>query len=144
MYTFKKSIFINRPKQDVFDIVSNPANAAKWRNTVESAEWISQGSTGVGSRLRQVSRFMGRKQENTIEVTVWEPPNRLTQKIIVGPVFEHTFELQSMQNGTNFTVTGRMEIKGILKLMAGMAVRQSEKMLESELNTLKLLIEDNH
>ena len=142
MITFKKYIFINRPKQEVFDFVSNPTNASKWRSTIESAEWLSQGPVGVGSKLRQVSKFMGRKQENTAEVTVWEPPNYIAQKIVDGPSFEHAFELQSKDNGTEFAVTGKMEVKGILKLMAGMMVRQSEKMLEAELNTLKVLLEE--
>ena len=143
MITFKKHIFINRPKQEVFDFVSDPANAAKWRGTIQSAEWISQGSIGIGSRIRQVSKFMGWKQENTTEVTAWEPPNHITQKMIDGPLFEHTFEFQSKQNGTDFTVTGTMEIKGLLRLLTGLMVRQSENMLEAELSTLKLILEEN-
>jgi len=143
MITFKKHIFINRPKQEVFDFVSDPANAAKWRSTIQSAEWISQGSVGIGSRIRQVSKFMGWKQENTTEVTAWDPPNHITQKFIDGPSSLHTFEFQSKHNGTDFTVTGMMEIKGILRLLTGLIVRQSEKMLEAELSTLKLILEEN-
>jgi len=142
MITFEKRVFVERPIQDVFDFVSDPANAAKWRSTIESAGWISEGSVGVGSRLRQVSKFMRRKQENTAEITAWEPPNRMAQKMVEGPPFEHAFELQSKHGGTDLTVIGNMEMRGIFKLVPGMVVRQSEKMLETELNTLKLLLEE--
>ncbi len=39
MFTYEKSIFINRPQQEVFDFLYNPANDPQWRSSVESAEW---------------------------------------------------------------------------------------------------------
>lgn len=35
MISFEKQLFINRPLQEVFDYVSNPANDAQWRDGSE-------------------------------------------------------------------------------------------------------------
>ena len=49
MFTIEKSIFINRPQQEVFDFTSDPANAHKWQSQVLSVEWSSESPHGVGS-----------------------------------------------------------------------------------------------
>ena len=57
MYTFEKSIFINRPPQEIFDFITNPANDAQWRSSSLSAEWTSEGPVGLGSTQRSVDKF---------------------------------------------------------------------------------------
>jgi uncharacterized protein YndB with AHSA1/START domain len=41
MGKFSLSVFINRPQQEVFDFLSNPANLSKWSSAFESAEKYS-------------------------------------------------------------------------------------------------------
>ena len=144
MINIDKKILVNRLKQEVFDFVSNPANASKWRSTIKSSEWITSDPIGVGSKSRQVPQGMFASMANITEVTVWEPPNRITQRVIEGGMggsFQHTFELQSYESGTNFTIKIEMEPTGILKMMSGMMIKQTEKMLEIELKALKTLLE---
>ena len=43
MIAFEKSFFINRPQQEVFDFISNPANHTQWQGSFESSEWTSDG-----------------------------------------------------------------------------------------------------
>ena len=80
MIAFEKSIFINRPQQEVFDFVSNPANDPQWRSGAESAEWTSEGPVGVGSTYRSVDKLLGRKIEGTTEVTIWDPPPSVSKR----------------------------------------------------------------
>jgi uncharacterized membrane protein len=49
MYKFTKNVVINRSQQDVFNFLSNPTNMPQWQSAVESAEWTSTGTPGVGS-----------------------------------------------------------------------------------------------
>ena len=49
MDTFTVTTFINRPLQEVFDFITNPANSAQWQSGTESAKWASEGPVGVGS-----------------------------------------------------------------------------------------------
>ncbi len=142
MYTFERSIHIDRPQQEVFDFVTNPANDPKWQGTSEGSEWTSEGPIGVGSTQRSVNRFMGRKLEGTTEVTVWDPPHQIAQKSVGGPIpFEMTLRFDSMGGGTHLTISGQAEIGGFFKLGEGLVGKQLEKQMESDFNTLKDVME---
>ena len=69
MLTWEKSIFINRPQQEVWDFISNPATLPQWSSTAESGEWTSEGPPGVGSTALEVGKVLGRKVEGISEVT---------------------------------------------------------------------------
>ena len=93
MFTIEKSIFIDRPQQEVFDYTSDPANHQKWQSQALSAEWSSEGPHGVGSNQRSVMRFLGRDIETNLQITVWDPPNQFSFKSVSGPIpHEGNFE----------------------------------------------------
>ena len=143
MLTFENSILINRPQQEVFDYLSNPANDRQWRSGAESAEWTSEGPPGVGSTQRSVDRFLGRKIESTIEVTIWDPPNQFGVKTVGGPIsFEGTIKLESQENGTLITQTGSAEVGGFFKIAEGLVGKQAEKQAVADFDALKLVLEE--
>ncbi len=142
MITFEKSLFINHPPQEVFDFVSNPANDTEWRNSAESAEWVSEGPPGVGSTQHAVSKFLGRKIDSTVEITAWDPPNRYGQKVVSGPVpFEVTIKFEPKENGTQLTIGGDAEFGGFFKMAEGLVGKQLEKQIDTDFNALKLVME---
>ena len=142
MFTFEKRIFIDRTSQEVFDFVSDPANDNKWKNTAGSSEWTSEGPPGVGSTIRSVDKFLGRKMESTFEITAWDPPNRYGQKVVSGSVpFEYTIKFDSMESGTQLTVSGAAEPGGFFKIAEGLVGKQLEKQIVSDFNALKLALE---
>ena len=143
MITFEKSIFINRPQQEVFDFVSNPGNDPQWRSSAESAEWTSEGPVGVGSTYRSVDRFLGRKIEGTTEVTSWDPPHQAGFKSVSGPMsFEGTMKLESKENGTQLTVAAQAEFGGFFKIAEGLVGKQLEKQIDADFDALKLVVEE--
>ena len=142
MYKFESSLFINRPQQEVFDYVTNPANSAKWRSGTQSSEWTSDGPPGVGSTLKVVTSLLGRKIEVEARVTGCDPPNQFSIKAISGPIpFESTTMFASQGDGTLLTDTGQAEIGGFFKLAEGLVGKQLEKQSEAEYAALKLLLE---
>ena len=52
MITLEKSIFINRPPQEVWDFMINPANMSQWQGATESVEWASEGPPGAPAGRR--------------------------------------------------------------------------------------------
>ena len=74
MFKTRRSVSINRSSQDVFNYVTDPANDANWQGLTESSHWTSEGPPGVGSTQDSVSRFLGRKMESTLEITIWARP----------------------------------------------------------------------
>ena len=142
MYAFEHSVFINRPQQEVFDFVSNPANDPLWTGSIESCEITSEGPVGVGSTKSTVAKFMGRKIESTSELTAWDPPNQFGNKTVSGPTpFEVTFTFTSKENGTQLVMGGQADAGGFFKLAEGLVGKQLDKQLDNDLNALKLLLE---
>lgn len=142
MLEIKKSIFIDRHIQDVFEFVSDPANDAKWQGSTESAEWASEGPPRVGSTIRQVGRFLGRDMSGTGEVTLWDPPNQLGVKSLTGPVpFEFTSTFESKDNGTLITVEAQAKPGGLYRLAEGLLRRQVLKQYDEDFQSLKKLLE---
>lgn len=143
MYKFEKSIFIDRPPREIFDYMTDPANDAKWQSSSEGSEWTSEGPVGVGSTLRTVNKFMGRKIEAISEVTTWDPPDQYAQKTVGGPVpFQINVFFASKDSGTQVTIMAEAELGGFFKLAEGLVGKQLEKEIESDLKTLKLLLEE--
>src|SRR4030067_1481022 len=132
MIKFENSIFVNRTPQDVFDYVNNPANDAQWQSGTEATEGTSDGPPGVGSTLKSVINFMGRKIESELEVTVWDPPHRSGLKARSGPIpFEVTIKYEAQGGGTLLTQTGQAEFGGFFKLAEGLVGEQLAKEFEA-------------
>ena len=143
MITWEKSKFINRPQQEVWDFISNPANRVQWLSSTESAEWTSEAPPGVGSTVRSVAKFLGRKVESTSEITAWDSPNQHGLKSVGGQVpFEETMKLESKENGTHLTVSSQMEVGGFFKIAEGLVAKQTEKQLDIAFEALKVLLEE--
>ncbi len=142
MFEVKKSIFINRPQQEVFDFSTDPTNDPKWRESSISAEWTSEGPVRVGSTAHTVDKLMGREMESTNEVTAWDPPNEYGFKTVGGPMpFEATMKFESKGAGTQLTLSGQAEVGGFFKLAEGLVRQQLEKQIERDIKGLKAYME---
>ncbi|NIP23270.1 MAG: hypothetical protein GWN33_01825 [Gammaproteobacteria bacterium] len=145
MYKFEKTIIINQPPEEVFEFITNPANAPKWRDNSVSSEWTSDDPIGIGSTQKNVGRFMGRELESTSEVTVWDPPNEYGWKSVGGPIpFEANQKLESKEDGTLLTFSGWAELGGFFKVAEGLVGQQLEKQMDKDLTGLKVYMEGTH
>ena len=142
MYTFEKSIFINRPQQEVFDFVTNPANATQWESSTESAEWTTDGRPGVGSTIEVVIKMGWRTIQSEIEITEWDPFNIFSYRGSDGNLHgasKVTFEPK--ENGTQVTLSAQIKGAGFAKLLEGLVGRLAKKQDGSNYDALKLLLE---
>ena len=144
MNEFENSIIINRSPQDVFDLITNPAKSSLWQSSTESAEWTSNGPDDIGSTWKTEAKFLGRKIEAELQVTVWEPPHQVSFKSIGGPIsMEVTNKVEPQGDGALLTSKSRVEFGNFFKLAEGLVSKQVEKQLDTDNNTLKLLMESN-
>jgi carbon monoxide dehydrogenase subunit G len=141
MVTFEKSVFINRPQQEVFDFVMDLNNDAKWQSSIEAVEQISAETNGVGSTWRYKVKFLGREIEADTEVTSFDPPNQASVKSSGMVPFENTYTFETMDNGTQLTFNGQAEVGGFFKLAEGMIKKQFKKQMDADAVTLKKLLE---
>ena len=141
MFSFEHDIFINRPVQEVFDFISNPANDAQWISATESSEWTSEAPPGVGSTIRVNGKFLGRRIEATQEIISWAPPNEVGFKMSKPVPFEVRTQLDAREGGTNLTLSGQGEFGGFFKLAEGLVGNQMNKQMTTDLSALKLILE---
>jgi carbon monoxide dehydrogenase subunit G len=142
LVSFERTVTINRPRDLVFDFVSDPANDARWRKGSRCAEWTSPGPVGVGSTMRSVDRVMGREIEGTSEITAWDPPRMYAFRSL-GSSFPAEFRLKfaPLDGRTRLTMVGRIEFRGILKLFEWLFGGQVRRQVEDDLETLRRLLE---
>jgi uncharacterized membrane protein len=88
MSTAALTVTIRRPVADVFAVLTNLENAARWSRAIEETV-ITPGPMGVGTRRRAVvPGFAGRTMENVMELTEFEPDRRLAMRSVSGLPFE--------------------------------------------------------
>jgi carbon monoxide dehydrogenase subunit G len=142
MIEFEKSVFIKRSPQEVFDVITDPPKSTQWQSGVQSAEWTTDGPTGVGSTFKSRNRLLGRDLESELMVTEWDPPRLVKIKTGSGPIpVEFRNKVESQGDGTLLTLKAQAEVGGFFKLAEGLAGKQIEKQVENDLNNLKLLME---
>lgn len=142
MYKIDHSIFINRPQQEVFDYLSDPANTVQWQSGTIFSEWISEGPPGAGSVYKVRAKVLGREVETEMEILDWNPPNMLAYKTINGPVpLENTTTFAAQGEGTLVTHSIRTEFGTFFRLAEGLVGKQVEKQIASDSAALKLLLE---
>jgi len=139
------SIVINRPVEDVWEYVEDPANAPEWHSGVLESEKISQGPTGVGTTYRAVIMFLGRRLEGTLEVTEYELHKRVRTKMTMGPLsFEETRIFEPVEGGTRFTIIGEGELRGFFRFADPIVWRMAQRDMEGSLAQLKGMLEAEH
>ena len=132
MYQFEKSVFIERPQQEVFDFVSNRANDSQWQSGGGTTEKTSEGPIGLGTTYRSTTKLLGRGIESTLEITSWDAPNELSEKTTSGPIpFEGKSTFSPKENGTQLTFSGQAELGGFFKMAEGLVGKQMQKSFET-------------
>jgi uncharacterized protein YndB with AHSA1/START domain len=136
------SIVIDRPVEDVFAVLSAAEKTPEWSSLVLEAEKTSPDPVGLGSTARFVGKFLGRRVESELEVTEWEPDRRMTSDTKRGPFpLRQRFTFTPEGQGTRVDLTIDVESKGFFKVAEPLFVALGKRQYESDLATLKDLME---
>jgi hypothetical protein len=82
--------------------VTDPENDREWVSTAVERQREKEGPIGVGSRIRAVDKFLGRRIESTLEVTEHEPNTRSAIRL-EGPISASgTYVLEPENGRTRF------------------------------------------
>jgi uncharacterized protein YndB with AHSA1/START domain len=141
MSTYAYSVEIQRPPEEVFAFLTDPAGYPRWQPSLVSVQPHSPGPLELGSRATEVRRFLGRELETTWTCVEHRPCTRSSIECSDGPVpFRGTFELEPSPGGTSFTWT--VETRGAAARLggpvAGLATRRE---LAANAGRLKELLE---
>jgi len=102
----RHTIWIDRPRTDVFDFFADFSQAPRWRQYVESMALVGPGPLGVGSRVRTVISLHGGRHQFDLEVLAFDRPalwrHRTFESDFNGYI-EYRFETEGA--GTRATMT---------------------------------------
>ena len=142
MAKIEYSVVINRPVQAVWDYMFEPGADAKWQARVVESTKTTEGPIGVGTRVKDVRRFLGREVESEIEITEWEPNKSSAIKLVSGPVpFTGRRTLESVDGGTRVTDSIEAQPEGIFKLAEPIMPQMARREIETDYAHLKDLLE---
>jgi uncharacterized membrane protein len=106
MRVAQHTIWIDRPRQVVFDYFRDFSKASEWRQYVVSMAQVDDSPLGVGSRFRADFEVNGAHQSFDMEVLAFDPPalwrHRTFESDFKGYV-EYRFEPEGQ--GTRVTLT---------------------------------------
>ena len=137
---FEVEIDVDRAPEDVFAVLTDVGRLPEWQSSALSAE--AEGSLGVGMRIRERRRFMGREFQVVNEVTEYEPPHRFEVRSVEGPLpLAVSHVLEPSGGGTHLEVVGEAKPKGMLRFAAGAAAKAAEQEFRRDFERLKELLE---
>ena len=138
-------ITIARAPGDVAAFAADPANAPSWYSRISSAELLTGPAVAVGTRIRFVARFMGRRMDHVYEITDLVPGERMTMRTAEGPFpMETSYTWEPDGRWTMMTLRNRGEPAGFARLAAPFIAPAMRRANRQDLESLKRLLERGH
>lgn len=142
MARIEESVEIKRPADKIFVYTTDAKNWSKWQSIIPEAEQTSQGSVGVGTAFKGISRMMGLSMKWTAEVTEYEPTRRFGKNITsAGMIIEQHNTYNPIAEGVKFTIVYDVKVRGVFRLFSPMLVSTMRKELKKSLASLKTVLE---
>ena len=143
MARIETSVVIKRPIEEVFAFVTDIEKFPQWTTELVEVKETSDGSVGVGTTFIGVVKLLGRRMENTHEVTEYEPPTKIGVKTTSGPVSVKSGEIfeAAGENQTKVTVHGEAEVGSVFHLAEPIVERMAQRQWEAGLENLKDVLE---
>jgi carbon monoxide dehydrogenase subunit G len=138
---FSNSIYIQRPRAEVFAFLATPENLPRWNHAIDAARLVTPEPLGVGSRIEQ-HRTEPRPATEELEVTEFSADRRLGLRGDLGPLHGViTYDLETADEGTHLTNAADLDASGPFRLVAPLASSRIRDAVADNLRTLKNLLE---
>jgi uncharacterized protein YndB with AHSA1/START domain len=145
MTTIAQSVEIQRPVEEVFAFVTDARNNQRWQSAggLQRLQQTPEDSVGVGTRITEVWRFMGRETESTSEVTEYEQNRKYTRRLIAGtsPIERGEYVFEPVAAGTRWTFTATIQTHGFLSIAEPLLASNLKHGMAANLTAAKTLLE---
>lgn len=84
MARVRGSIDIDRPIDEVFDVVADQTNEPRYNSAMTASYRVDAGPIGVGTRFRATVLTRGKPQQVDIEITGFQRPTEMASRSVVG------------------------------------------------------------
>ena len=141
MIQHEVSILLNRPVDQVFSFLADPAKQPTWQANLIDIEQLTEGPMRVGARIREVRRLGRRPAEYQAEVIAFEPNQRFALRVITGPRITLSFGFEPEVGGTRLRYQFVMRTRGMMRALEPLIVRSLRKQSNSDFAALKGILE---
>ncbi len=141
MIKVTRDILIHRPVGEVFDYITHRERAIVFDQSL--IEIDTGGKTGLGTKIREVRKFMGRRVELAGEIVEYEPNHVFGWKLESphGPVVRGRVRLEPADGDTRVTFQFEMETRGVFRLGKPVAERMMRRDIATTQEHLKDVLE---
>lgn len=140
MLKIETSTHINRPVDEVFDYLADPAKLPEWNTIVESAT-PSGTPIRAGTTVRLRARFLGKKIDATQEVTEFERPKRYVNKTNKPFPLTTTTTVTAEGGGSKVVAIYDAEPGAFFRFGESIVGKIAKKQLQAQLDTVKDILE---
>lgn len=131
------SIDIDRPLDEVFDVVADQTNEPRYNPSMVASRRVTGGPIGVGTRFEATVLNRGKPHEVAIEITAFERPSETASRsVIEGNTVTGGLHFTPISSGTRLSWDWDVQIGGaarVLGPLVGMIGRRQERAIWSGL-----------
>jgi uncharacterized protein YndB with AHSA1/START domain len=140
---FSFDLDIARTPEEVFAAVSDPARLSEWQPLVVEVEELQEGPVRQGSRLREVREVRGKRLEQIVEVSAFEPPHRFGVRVVEGPLpVDGDLSFSPVGNGgTRLHVHAHGRPRGPMRVLGPLLTLGLKREFRKQYRRLKELLE---
>jgi hypothetical protein len=133
---------IRAPRTQVAAFVVDHRNDPVWIGGIKESELLGPGLLGVGSDVRRVATFMGRRIEYVNRVETLEPDRRLVMRSVKAPFpMTVTYAFDDEDGATRTSVRVQGDPGAMYRLAGPLLSRRVERSVAADLRELKRLME---
>jgi uncharacterized membrane protein len=133
---------IGRPRADVAAYTADWRNDPSWIGALSDVELVTDGEFGVGSRVRRVAGFLGRRIEYVNEVVAWERGERLVMKSVKAPFpMTVTYEWDDAPGGALMRIRAEGDAGGFYRFAGPLLSRMVKRGIAGDLERLRERLE---
>ena len=134
---------IGAPRDRVASYVVDNRNDPAWIGGISESELLGNPPMVVGSHVRRVASFMGKRIEYVNEVTRLDPGTVLEMRSVKSPFpMRITYAFQDAGGGTQTSVRVQGDPSALYRLAGPLLTRQVKKNVQADLERLKDILED--
>jgi len=137
------SVVIERPPEAVFAALTDVASHTDWARGPDEISNVSDNPARLGTTWQQTTKLAGKKIVSTMKVNAYEENHKLGFGSDKPFPMQILFTVTPTQGGTELRMTAHGQPTGILgKVALPILVRSLERQMESDLYSLKGILED--
>ena len=133
---------INGLASDIFAYLTDIEKGTEWQAELLEAGQTSTGPMGVGTTIREVRRFMGRRMETVFLITEFEQDQKMSFKSTSAPFpLRGQYTLEGAEEGTRVTFSIEADLSGVFKMAETIVVQSAKRQMDADISKLKTLLE---